>query len=129
MRIGIDGRMAYYTEAGIGQYIRRLVQGLTWVESPETFVLFQSRKDAAVMANTRRLKRRNLWTPSHHRMEQWVLPIEFAFTNIDLLHSPDFIPRTLGYSDNMVCSTHCLVDLAVVTSGILGEKMGVTQKM
>ncbi|MBS1252983.1 MAG: Alpha-maltose-1-phosphate synthase [Anaerolineales bacterium] len=92
MRIGIDVRMAYYTEAGIGQYIRRLVKGLSRIDSPEKFVLFQSRKDAAVMANASCFKRRNLWTPSHHRVEQWVLPIEFAFSNIDLLHSPDFIP-------------------------------------
>lgn len=92
MRIGIDARMAYYTGAGIGQYIRRLVKGLARIDSPEKFVLFQSRKDAAVMANTRRFQRRNLWTPSHHRLEQWILPLEIAFTNVDLLHSPDFIP-------------------------------------
>ncbi|MFQ5854344.1 MAG: glycosyltransferase family 4 protein [Anaerolineae bacterium] len=92
MRIGIDVRMAYYTEAGIGQYIRRLIQGLARIDSPEEFVLFQSRKDAAVMANTLRFERRNLWTPSHHRLEQWILPVEIAFTNVDLLHSPDFIP-------------------------------------
>lgn len=92
MRIGIDARMAYYTEAGIGQYIRRLVQGLAQCNGPEEFILFQSRKDATVMANTRHFQRRNLWTPSHHRLEQWVLPLEIAFMNIDLLHSPDFVP-------------------------------------
>jgi len=92
MRIGIDARMVYYTEAGIGQYIRRLVKGLTGFDGPEEFVLFQSRKDAAVMANSRRFQRRSLWTPSHHRLEQWVLPIEIALTNVDLLHSPDFVP-------------------------------------
>lgn len=92
MRIGIDARMAYYTEAGIGQYIRRLVQGLARVESPDEFILFQSRKDASVMANSHRFQRRNLWTPSHHRFEQWVLPLEIALTPVDVLHSPDFIP-------------------------------------
>ncbi len=92
MRVGIDARMAYYTQAGIGQYIRRLVQGLARVESPDEFILFQSRKDAAVMANSRRFQRRNLWTPSHHRLEQWILPLEIALTPVDVLHSPDFIP-------------------------------------
>lgn len=92
MRVGIDARMAYYTEAGIGQYIRRLVQGLARIDSPEKFVLFQSRKDAAIMANTGRFQRHNLWTPSHHRLEQWILPIEIALKNVDVLHSPDFIP-------------------------------------
>jgi glycosyltransferase involved in cell wall biosynthesis len=94
MRIGIDARIVYYRGAGgIGQYVRRLVQGLARIDSPEKFVLFQSRKDAAaVMANNCRFQRRNLWTPSHHRLEQLTLPIEIAPLNIDLLHSPDFIP-------------------------------------
>lgn len=92
MRIGIDARMIYYTEAGIGQYIRRLVKGLAGFDGPEEFVLFQSRKDAAVMTNSRRFQRRSLWTPSHHRLEQWVLPVEIALKNVDLLHSPDFVP-------------------------------------
>jgi glycosyltransferase involved in cell wall biosynthesis len=92
MRVGIDARMAYYTEAGIGQYIRRLVKGLAASNSPDQFLLFQSRKDLAVMANTDRFQRRNLWTPSHHRIEQWILPLEVAFSQVDVLHSPDFIP-------------------------------------
>jgi glycosyltransferase involved in cell wall biosynthesis len=92
MRVGIDARMAYYTEAGIGQYIRRLVKGLTGTKSTDQFLLFQSRKDAAVMTNTDRFQRRNLWTPSHHAVEQWVLPLEIALNQIDVLHSPDFIP-------------------------------------
>ncbi len=44
------------------------------------------------MANSSRFRRKDLWTPSHHPIEQWILPLEIAFTNIDLLHSPDFIP-------------------------------------
>jgi len=33
-----------------------------------------------------------LWTPSHHRLEQFTLPLELSGWGIDLLHSPDFIP-------------------------------------
>lgn len=104
MRIGIDARMAYYTQAGIGQYIRRLVQGLARVKTPDEFVLFQSRKDAAVMANSRRFHRRNLWTPSHHRLEQWILPLELTLTPVDVLHSPDFIPP-------FRCSAHSVITI------------------
>ena len=35
---------------------------------------------------------RRLATPSHHRLEQWLLPLELLASPIDLLHSTDFIP-------------------------------------
>ncbi|MFQ6059009.1 MAG: glycosyltransferase family 4 protein [Anaerolineae bacterium] len=93
MRIGIDARMAYYTQAGIGQYIRRLVEGLARIECQEELVLLQSRKGKAVVANNHdRFQRRALWTPSHHRLEQWFLALEVALADLDVLHSPDFIP-------------------------------------
>ncbi len=48
MRIGIDARMVYYTGAGIGQYIRRLVTGLAKVVTDDEIILLQSRKDEPV---------------------------------------------------------------------------------
>ncbi|HID86012.1 MAG TPA: glycosyltransferase family 1 protein [Anaerolineae bacterium] len=91
MRIGIDARMAYYTQAGIGQYIRRLIEGLAKIHPQEELVLLQSRKDEALIRQGR-FRRRSLWTPSHHRLEQWLLPLEIAMAGLDILHSPDFIP-------------------------------------
>ena len=37
-----------------------------------------------------------LWTPPHHRLERWTLPIEWLRTRCDLLHSPDFLPVRPG---------------------------------
>jgi glycosyltransferase involved in cell wall biosynthesis len=91
MHIGIDARMAYYTQAGIGQYIGRLIEGLAKVECQEELTILQSRKDRAMMAPGQ-FQRRSLWTPSHHRLEQWFLPLEIALAGLDVLHSPDFIP-------------------------------------
>jgi glycosyltransferase involved in cell wall biosynthesis len=92
MRIGIDARLVHYSQAGIGQYIAGLVKGLSQCDEGNEFVLLQSRKDKTVLANTANFARKSLWTPSHHRLEQLVLPFEISPLRLDVLHSPDFIP-------------------------------------
>lgn len=92
MRIGIDARLVYYSQAGIGQYIAGLVKGLSECDEDNEFVLLQSRKDNTVLASKPNFSRKSLWTPSHHRLEQLVLPFEISPLRLDILHSPDFIP-------------------------------------
>ncbi|MCW5853037.1 MAG: glycosyltransferase family 4 protein [Anaerolineae bacterium] len=92
MRIGIDVRMVYYTGAGIGQYIRRLVKGLEQLDLTDEIVLLQSRKQEPTAVEGTPFPWRPLWTPAHHRFEQFALPLELLFLGLDLLHSPDFIP-------------------------------------
>ena len=93
MRIGIDARLVYYSRAGIGQYILRLVEALTSSSSTEDeFILLQSRKDRTQIVHNNQFERVSLWTPSHHRLEQLFLRLEVGRLHLDLLHSPDFIP-------------------------------------
>jgi len=92
MRIGIDARLAYYSRAGIGQYILGLVEGLSKVDEEDEFILLQSRKDETILADRPNFFKKSLWTPSHHRLEQLVLPFEITPLRLDILHSPDFIP-------------------------------------
>lgn len=92
MRIGIDARLVYYSRAGIGQYIKGLVKGLSESDEDHEFVLLQSRKDRTVLADQPNFFRKSLWTPSHHRLEQLALPLEISPLRLDILHSPDFIP-------------------------------------
>jgi glycosyltransferase involved in cell wall biosynthesis len=92
MRIGIDARLTYYTRDGISQYTLRLVQGLAALEQKEDFVILRDRRDLVTISDNHSLKRANLWTPSHHRFEQWGLRFELPSLGLDLLHSPDFIP-------------------------------------
>lgn len=92
MRVGIDARLVHYSRAGIGQYIRGLVKGLSECDRENEFVLLQSRKDRTVLATSGNFSRKSLWTPSHHRLEQLVLPVEISPLRLDILHSPDFIP-------------------------------------
>jgi glycosyltransferase involved in cell wall biosynthesis len=92
MRIGIDARLVYYRQAGIGQYILRLAEALAEMDQENEFILLQSRKHKQAIINHLNFKRASLWTPSHHRFEQWTLPLEISLRGLDVLHSPDFIP-------------------------------------
>lgn len=93
MRIGIDARLVYYSQAGIGQYIMRLVEAMAQLRPPDTeFLLLQSRKDKTQLVANHRFSRVSLWTPSHHWLEQQALRVEVSPLRLDLLHSPDFIP-------------------------------------
>ena len=92
MRIGIDARLVYYTQAGITQYIKHLVESLAQVDSETSYKILQSRKDRVPLVDRPNFKRVPIWTPCHHRLEQWTLRFEITPLDIDVLHSPDFIP-------------------------------------
>ncbi len=92
MRIGIDARLVYYHQAGIGQYILRLTQALAQIDHDDEFVIFKSRKDKTFIVNQANFKQQKLWTPSHHRFERFALSLELAPFSLHVLHSPDFIP-------------------------------------
>jgi glycosyltransferase involved in cell wall biosynthesis len=92
MRIGIDARLVYYSQAGIGQYILHLVNGLAEMDGDNDYVLLQSRKDDTTILQQSNFRRVSLWTPSHHRLERYSLNVELMRLGLDVLHSPDFIP-------------------------------------
>lgn len=92
MRIGIDARLVYYSQAGIGQYILHLVNGLAKIDAENEYVLLQSRKDETTILEQPNFRRVSLWTPSHHRLERYSLNVELMRLGLDVLHSPDFIP-------------------------------------
>jgi glycosyltransferase involved in cell wall biosynthesis len=92
MRIGIDARLVYYSQAGIGQYILHLVNGLAEIDQETEYVLLQSRKDDTTILEQPNFRRVSLWTPSHHRLERYSLNVELMRLGLDVLHSPDFIP-------------------------------------
>ncbi len=95
MRIGVDARLVYYHQAGIGQYILRLMQALAQINRDDEFILFKSRKDKTQIVQQSNFKIQKLYTPSHHRVEAWAISVELAPYRLDVLHSPDFIPPAL----------------------------------
>ncbi len=94
MRIGFDARLIYYQQAGIGQYILHLVQGLGRLfqkRTAEELWVLHSRK-APRLKLPSGVRQARLWTPSHHRFESAALRAELLGKRLALLHSPDFIP-------------------------------------
>ncbi len=92
MRVGIDARLVYYRKAGISQYTLRLLAEYAKLGLHDEFVILQSRKDRTILVDQPNFRRRSIWTPPHHRLEQILLPLELASLDIQVLHSPDFIP-------------------------------------
>jgi glycosyltransferase involved in cell wall biosynthesis len=92
MRVGIDARLVYYRQAGISQYTVRLLEELAAIDKEDEFTVFQSRRQLSKLVDQPNFRRRSLWTPPHHRLEQFLLPLELTMVDLDVLHSPDFIP-------------------------------------
>lgn len=113
MRIAIDGRIAYHTGAGIGRYTVRLARALTQLAEDDEFVLLQSRKQREPLVARSDVRRIGLWTPSHHRLEQLLLRVELTLRglDVDLLHSPDFIPPLHVNNFKSVITVHDLAFL------------------
>jgi len=66
-----------------------------------------------MLVNGPNVRRVSLWTPSHNRLEQELLAVEFPLRrlNIDLLHSPDFIPPLRVNGFKSVITVHDLAFL------------------
>ncbi len=92
MRIGVDVRLFYHQMAGIGWYTVRLMTALAKIDQENEYVLLQHRKQTEPLVDMPQFRRKTLFTPAHHRFEQWPLSLETRWLGLDLIHSPDFIP-------------------------------------
>ncbi len=92
MRIGIDARLTHYRKAGISRYTLQLIEALARCDSGDEFTILQSAKSHEPIIDSPGFAWQRLLTPSHHRLEQWLLPLEILTLGLDVLHSPDFIP-------------------------------------
>ncbi|MCL4459983.1 MAG: glycosyltransferase family 4 protein [Chloroflexi bacterium] len=92
MRVGIDARLVRYRPGGISTYILGLLKGLANIATTIEPIVLQSARDRRPLFPAAAFKRSFLWTPCHHRLEQFLLPLELIPLGLDILHSPDFIP-------------------------------------
>jgi len=88
--IGIDARLTFYRIGGISTYIRRTISALEQLNSDDNYTVFQSRKATDSLVS--RFSSSKLWTPAHHRIERLAMSVELFRHQLDLFHSPDFIP-------------------------------------
>jgi glycosyltransferase involved in cell wall biosynthesis len=107
MKIALDARLVHYRRhSGIGQYVLHLAELLPGLDHDNSFTIIHSRKDHTPPHHPA-ARLQAAWTPSHHRWEQLAFPLELRCVQIDLLHSPDFIPPFRG-SYQRVITVHDL---------------------
>jgi glycosyltransferase involved in cell wall biosynthesis len=92
MHIGIDARLVHYTRAGIGEYTLRLTQALAAAYPADRFTLLQHRRSAQPLVTAPNVQIARTLVPTHHRLEQRLLPWVANGLGVDVFHSPDFIP-------------------------------------
>jgi glycosyltransferase involved in cell wall biosynthesis len=94
LRVGLDARMNAYRRGGIPAYTQHLLAALASLPpQAELFALEHRRQQHPVVA-VPGVRRARLYTPPHHRLEQWSLPLEVLPLRLDVLHCPDFVaPR------------------------------------
>lgn len=94
MRIGIDARLNAYRGGGIPEYTRQLLTALAALTDQDEFVALQHHRHAQPLVTAPHVRRATMFTPPHHRLEQWSLPVELLPLRLDVLHCPDFVaPR------------------------------------
>lgn len=97
MHIGIDCRLPTYQMGGISQYTIHLIQALGDLRGASHFRIFHShREKRSFVPDHTMFSRSNLFTPCHHRSERLTLAAELFRYELDVFHSPDFIPPVAG---------------------------------
>jgi glycosyltransferase involved in cell wall biosynthesis len=96
MRIGVDARLVYHQPAGISRYTGHLLQAMAELDKDDEFIVFQHRKHKLPLIQAPNFRRATLFSPVHHRLEQYSLALELYRFPLDLLHSTDFIPPLHG---------------------------------
>ncbi len=91
MRVGIDARLNAYRRGGISEYTRQLLTALAPLAQPDTLFSLQHRDHLRPLVVAPNVSRATLFTPPHHRLEAWSLPVELLRLRLDLIHFPDFI--------------------------------------
>lgn len=106
MHVGIDARLPFYQMGGISRYVLNLLPALAALDQaptapgdgrPPTYTVFRSRKDSRSYRPARpNFREAALWTPCHQRWERWLLGAELLRHDVEVMHSPDFIPPAFG---------------------------------
>ena len=91
MRIAIDARLNAYRQGGIPQYTRQLLTALSNLGGEDRLISLQHPDLQRPLMVADNVARRTVFTPPHHRLERWTLPVEIALAGPDLIHFPDFI--------------------------------------
>lgn len=110
MRIGIDCRMYGLEYAGIGRYVKNLVNGLLAIDKTDYFILFVRRNNSLLKLKSQKTNVKIVTAEARHYSlkEQFLIPYLIWKEKIDLMHFPHFnVP--VFYFGKYVVTIHDLI--------------------
>jgi glycosyltransferase involved in cell wall biosynthesis len=95
--IALDARLVGYA-AGIARYAVFLADALARLDGAEHYLILRGRHAAQVHIEGERVSEQRAWTPPHHRLERWTLPLDLLLRQPwpNLLHSVDHVAPAWG---------------------------------
>jgi glycosyltransferase involved in cell wall biosynthesis len=104
MHIGIDARLPFFRRGGISEYTVNLIAALATLDVTDRFSIVHAKDDRTsyVPPGASQMRRVDALTPAHHPRERLLLASEIARLEIDVFHSPDFIPPASGAAHRVV---------------------------
>lgn len=94
--IALDARLVGYA-AGIARYAELLAAALAELQDgDQRYVVLRGRRARERHLGGLSTPQRRCWTPPHHRLERWALPLEVLPTRAAVLHSIDHVTPAWG---------------------------------
>lgn len=91
MSIVVDARLNAYRNGGIPQYTRQLIHAMAIAAPTTAFTVLQHYRQPERLVTAPNVARRVVYTPPHHRWEQWTLPLEIGVMRPQVVLFPDFV--------------------------------------
>lgn len=106
MRIGIDAR--FYSESGVGRYLRNLIENLKILDSKNDYYIFLLPKDLKIFKENKNFHKIEADYNWYGFAEQFKFPKLLKTYQLDLMHFPHFnVP--VFYSGKFVVTIHDLI--------------------
>ncbi len=86
----------YYRPGGVTEYTRQLIAALAELAPEHTYFALHHFRSRETFTPAPCVRRVNTLTPSHHRLERWLLSAELIGRRFDILHTPEPIPPQRG---------------------------------
>lgn len=96
MKIAIDARLLHYRPGGISEYTRQVTTALAEIAPENDYALLHHARSHESYTPASCVRRVNVLTPAHNRLERWTLSAELLRHRFDILHMPEPIPPQRG---------------------------------
>ena len=109
MKIGIDARLYGTKHRGLGRYVKKLVDGITEINTKNQYVIFFTKDNInEFKSKNAKVKKVEMNARWYSLKEQLVVPRVIHSQKVDLMHFPHFnVP--LSYNQRFIVTIHDLI--------------------